>query len=117
MRTSSPRTKDPVAIAYRTLAREAERAGVSFLFEGAVMDGIPMFNLVRETLPAVTINGFRGVVNSTTNHILTRDRTRRVIVRGAGEDASGRRRRSRSLARYRWLGCGSENVSARQCAA
>ena len=35
------------------------------------MDGIPVFNLVRETLPAVDIVGFRGVVNSTTNHILT----------------------------------------------
>jgi homoserine dehydrogenase len=44
---------------------------VSFLFEGAVMDGVPIFNLVRETMPAVTIRGFRGVVNSTTNHILT----------------------------------------------
>ena len=35
------------------------------------MDGIPVFNLVRETLPAVEILGFRGVVNATTNHILT----------------------------------------------
>jgi homoserine dehydrogenase len=63
--------KGPVAFAYRALADEASAAGVSFLFEGAVMDGVPIFNLVRETLPAVTIRGFRGVVNSTTNHILT----------------------------------------------
>ncbi len=35
------------------------------------MDGVPVFNLVRETLPAVKVLGFRGVVNSTTNHILT----------------------------------------------
>ena len=35
------------------------------------MDGVPIFNLVRETLPAVDVVGFRGVVNSTTNHILT----------------------------------------------
>jgi len=63
--------KGPVAFAYRRLASMAEEKGVSFLFEGAVMDGIPVFNLVRETLPAVTILGFRGVVNSTTNHILT----------------------------------------------
>ena len=35
------------------------------------MDGVPIFNLVRETLPAVEITGFRGVVNSTTNHILS----------------------------------------------
>lgn len=63
--------KGPVAFAYRTLARIAEARGVAFLFEGAVMDGIPVFNLVRETLPAVTIEGFRGVVNSTTNVILS----------------------------------------------
>ena len=35
------------------------------------MDGVPIFNLRRETLPAVTVTGFRGVVNSTTNFILT----------------------------------------------
>jgi homoserine dehydrogenase len=63
--------KGPVAFAYRALADEAAAAGVSFLFEGAVMDGIPVFNLVRETMPAVTIKGFRGVVNSTTNHLLS----------------------------------------------
>jgi len=35
------------------------------------MDGVPIFNLVRETLPAIRVLGFRGVVNSTTNFILT----------------------------------------------
>jgi homoserine dehydrogenase len=34
------------------------------------MDGIPIFNLVRETLPAVEITGFRGVINTTTNFII-----------------------------------------------
>jgi homoserine dehydrogenase len=63
--------KGPAAFAYHTLARAAERAGRAFLFEGAVMDGVPVFNLARETLPAVSIAGFRGVVNSTTNYILT----------------------------------------------
>lgn len=63
--------KGPVAFAYAALREEAERAGVRFLFEGAVMDGIPVFNLVRETLPAVTITAFEGVVNTTTNHIIT----------------------------------------------
>ena len=63
--------KGPVAFAYRALARAAERADRRFLFEGTVMDGVPIFNLVRETLPAVKILGFRGVVNSTTNFILT----------------------------------------------
>jgi len=63
--------KGPAAFAYAPLHAEAERAGVSFLFEGAVMDGVPIFNLVRETLPAVNVLGFRGVVNATTNHILS----------------------------------------------
>lgn len=63
--------KGPVAFAYRALARAAERADRRFLFEGAVMDGVPVFNLVRETLPAINVVGFRGVVNSTTNFILT----------------------------------------------
>jgi homoserine dehydrogenase len=63
--------KGPVAFAYRELAALASHHGRSFLFEGAVMDGVPVFNLVRETLPTVRIDGFRGVVNSTTNHILT----------------------------------------------
>ena len=47
--------KGPVAFAYRSLQDRAARAGVSFLFEGAVMDGVPIFNLVRETLPVVRI--------------------------------------------------------------
>jgi homoserine dehydrogenase len=62
--------KGPVAFAYSELCRTARAAGVSFLFEGAVMDGIPIFNLVRETLPAVEITGFRGVINTTTNFII-----------------------------------------------
>jgi homoserine dehydrogenase len=63
--------KGPVAFAYATLRDEASAAGVHFLFEGTVMDGVPIFNLVRETLPVVNVRGFRGVINSTTNHILT----------------------------------------------
>ncbi len=63
--------KGPAAFAYRALSRAAARANRRFLFEGAVMDGVPVFNLARETLPAVEIVAFRGVVNSTTNYILT----------------------------------------------
>jgi homoserine dehydrogenase len=63
--------KGPAAFAYDRLRAIADAAGLSFLFEGAVMDGIPIFNFARETLPIVKVLGFRGVVNSTTNHILT----------------------------------------------
>jgi homoserine dehydrogenase len=63
--------KGPVAFAYEALREAAEGAGVRFLFEGTVMDGVPVFNLAREALPAVQILGFEGVVNTTTNHIIT----------------------------------------------
>lgn len=63
--------KGPVACAYRDLAAEADASDRSFLFEGAVMDGIPVFGLVRESMAAATVRGFRGVVNSTTNFILS----------------------------------------------
>ena len=63
--------KGPAAFAYHRLAAAAAKARRQFRFEGAVMDGIPVFNLVDELLPAVRVTGFRGVVNSTTNYILT----------------------------------------------
>jgi len=46
--------------------------GFKFYFESTVMDGAPIFAIFRETLPAANILGFRGVLNSTTNLILTR---------------------------------------------
>jgi homoserine dehydrogenase len=62
--------KGPVAHAYADLEQMARVAGVQFRFESTVMDGAPVFNLVRETLPGVTIRGFQGVLNSTTNIVL-----------------------------------------------
>ena len=84
--------KGPVAFAYRSLARAARRARRRFLFEGAVMDGIPIFNLVRETLPAVNVIGFRGVVNSTTNFILT------AMEQGQGFDPALAEMQARGIA-------------------
>jgi homoserine dehydrogenase len=63
--------KGPAAFAFKTLAAAARRSDRRFLFESAVMDGVPIFNLARTGLPALTVTGFEGVVNSTTNHILT----------------------------------------------
>jgi homoserine dehydrogenase len=63
--------KGPAAFAAHTLTTEARRRRRWFLHEGAVMDGIPVFNLVRETLPGVRVTGFRGVINTTTNFVLS----------------------------------------------
>jgi len=57
--------KGPIAHAYASLHAEAQRAGVAFRFESTVMDGAPVFNLVRKNLPGVKVLGFAGVLNST----------------------------------------------------
>ena len=36
-----------------------------------MLDGLPVFSLVRDTLPGVAIRAFRGIVNTTTNHVLS----------------------------------------------
>jgi homoserine dehydrogenase len=62
--------KGPLAHAYAELRDEAARAGVGFRFESAVMDGAPVFNLWRPTLPGVKVLGFTGVLNSTTKVVI-----------------------------------------------
>jgi homoserine dehydrogenase len=63
--------KGPVVHAYEELRDLAVRRGKQFLFESTVMDGIPIFSLFRNTLPAIEVKGFKGILNSTTNVILT----------------------------------------------
>ena len=63
--------KGPIAFAYSELRSLAAGHRASFRFEGTVMDGTPVFNLVEECLPGARVLGFRGVLNSTTNLILT----------------------------------------------
>jgi homoserine dehydrogenase len=62
--------KGPIAHAYRALCDEATRAGVQFRFESTVMDGAPVFNMVRNNLPGVAITGFAGALNSTSKLVI-----------------------------------------------
>lgn len=63
--------KGPVAHAYRELAALATQVKRRFYFESAVMDGAPIFSLFRTALPGARLLSFRGLLNSTTNLILT----------------------------------------------
>jgi len=63
--------KGPIVHAYRELRELAEQRGRKFLFESTVMDGAPVFSLFPHALPAVELRGFRGILNSTTNVVLT----------------------------------------------
>ena len=63
--------KGPIAFAYRELKSLASQRNTSLRFEGTVMDGTPVFNLIESCLPGARVLGFSGVLNSTTNLILT----------------------------------------------
>lgn len=50
----------------------AKENGVSFLFEAAVGGGIPIVTPLMESLVANTITDIRGIMNGTSNYILTK---------------------------------------------
>ena len=62
--------KGPIAHAYAALRDQAVQAGVGFRFESSVMDGAPVFNLWRHTMPGVNVLGFTGVLNSTSKVVI-----------------------------------------------
>lgn len=64
--------KGPIVHAFEKLSTLAKQKNKKFLFESTVMDGAPVFAVVREALPAIQITGFEGIFNSCTNLILGR---------------------------------------------
>jgi homoserine dehydrogenase len=63
--------KGPVVFAYNELTALAREQGKKFLCESTVMDGVPIFSMFPTGLPATELRGFCGVLNSTTNVVLT----------------------------------------------
>lgn len=63
--------KGPVAVAYRELVELAEKNGVFWGFEGTVMSGTPALRLPFTTLAGNHIREIKGILNGTTNYILT----------------------------------------------
>lgn len=64
--------KELMASRGRPLLAAAEAAGVSLLFEAAVGGGIPIIRPLSESLAGERITSVLGIVNGTTNYILTR---------------------------------------------
>lgn len=62
--------KGPLVHGYRRLTALAETHGRLYRFEAAVMDGAPVFSLVRRTLPLAGIRGVSGVFTSTATVVL-----------------------------------------------
>lgn len=63
--------KGPVACAYQELRALAAEKDLGFFFESTVMDGAPVLSVGREGLLATTILRIQGVLNSTTNFVLS----------------------------------------------
>ncbi|KYK21866.1 homoserine dehydrogenase [Thermoplasmatales archaeon SM1-50] len=64
--------KGPVVKDALNLLKLAEKNRVFYSFEGVVLAGTPVINLAKYTLAGNKINGFKGILNGTTNYILTR---------------------------------------------
>jgi homoserine dehydrogenase len=64
--------KELLAARGKELFEAAARAGVELLYEAAVGGGIPLIRPLREHLAGDRILRFMGIVNGTTNYILTR---------------------------------------------
>ncbi|MCS6870843.1 MAG: homoserine dehydrogenase [Anaerolineae bacterium] len=63
--------KGPIALAYPDLVAQAEHRGVFLGYEGTVMGGTPALRMARKTLAGCHISEVRGILNGTTNFILT----------------------------------------------
>ncbi len=63
--------KGPIALYYPELKEMASNRGVELRFEGTVLSGTPAIKLALRALAGSEIERIRGIVNGTTNFILT----------------------------------------------
>ena len=84
--------KGPVVHAYEELTSLARERGKKYLSEAAVMDGVPVFSLFPVGLPATELRAFAGVLNSTSNLVLTE------VERGLSFEEAVRRAQSMGIA-------------------
>src|SRR5713226_665767 len=74
--------KGPVVYHYRELRQLARQNRLGFRYEGTVMDGAPVFNLFQGTLRGARIDSFEGILNSTTNLVLSEVEAGRTYAEG-----------------------------------
>jgi homoserine dehydrogenase len=68
----STANKGTVVHGYRELTELAESKGKVFRHESTVLGGTPLFATFREAFPAAELISFKGIINATTNIILSR---------------------------------------------
>jgi homoserine dehydrogenase len=77
--------KGPVALAYRELRGLAADHGVEFGVEGTVMSGTPALRMGSELLAGAGVSKVQGIINGTTNYILTRMREGKTYAEALAE--------------------------------
>jgi homoserine dehydrogenase len=63
--------KGPAALHFRKLAKMAHKNALLFRIEGTVVAGTPVINLATGPLAGCEISKIRGILNGTTNYMLT----------------------------------------------
>ncbi len=63
--------KGPAALAARELFNLAQEQGVQLRVESTVMAGTPVLSTIREGMAGANVNAIRGILNGTTNYILS----------------------------------------------
>ncbi len=64
--------KGPLALSFSDLIKNAQENDVQFKFEASVGGAMPIINFAQQTLPGCDIESIFGILNGTTNFILSR---------------------------------------------
>jgi len=64
--------KGPIALALEELESVAKENGVCLRYEGVVLSGTPCINMVLECMSGCDVKSVAGIVNGTTNYILSK---------------------------------------------
>ena len=64
--------KGPLVVAFKELTALAEKSSCEFLYEATVAGAVPVFSLVRECLQGDKVQRISGILNGTTNYILSK---------------------------------------------
>jgi len=68
----STANKGTVVHAFQELTALAKSKSKKFMFESTVLGGTPIFSTFREAMPGAELISFKGIINATTNVILSR---------------------------------------------
>lgn len=64
--------KGPLAVAWEELKKTAKCCGAQLRYEGVVMSGTPLIEMLERGMAGDTVIKFEGILNGTTNFILTK---------------------------------------------